>query len=214
MNYKYMRVSTDKQDTKRQEMLLEGIQADKVFIDKLSGKNTNRPQLNKLRLEAQNGDNVYIESISRLGRNVDDLRALCEEFRAKGVVVHFLKEGLNTNGDTYKFLLTILGAVAEMERETTVQRVREGVAKAQKYGTKSGRPFGRPQAELHPSFSKYYERWKRGEITAIEFAKLVEVSRPTLYRHIKIHESQQVDGKLKEENQVDSKGEKYKQVKL
>lgn len=214
MNYKYMRVSTDKQDTKRQEMLLEGIQADKVFIDKLSGKNTNRPQLNKLRLEAQNGDNVYIESISRLGRNVDDLRALCEEFRAKGVTVHFLKEGLTTAGDTYKFLLTILGAVAEMERENTVQRVREGVAKAQKYGTKSGRPIGRPPAKLPENFPKYYEKWKAGDITAIEFSKLVEVSRTTLYRYIKQYEAEQLDGSLKEEKQTDSTGKPYKQVKL
>ncbi|WP_347472980.1 recombinase family protein [Clostridium sp. BL-8] len=66
---------------------------------------------------------IYCESISRLGRNVDDLRATCDYFKNKGVTVYFVKEGINADGDGYKFILTILGAVAEMERENTVERV-------------------------------------------------------------------------------------------
>lgn len=123
MNYSYERVSTIKQDEKRQEMALEHIKINKRYIDKVTGKSADRPKLNKLKLEAKKTDNVYCESISRLGRNVDDLRSLCEFFKEKGVVVHFIKEGFNTNGDTYKFLLTMLGAVAEMEREITAQRL-------------------------------------------------------------------------------------------
>lgn len=213
--YKYIRVSTDKQDLKRQEMLLENIKSDKTYSDKLSGASTDRPALNKLRLDAQNGDNIYIESISRLGRNVDDLRALCEEFKSKGVIVSFVKEGLSTVGETYKFMLTILGAVAEMEREVTVQRVREGVAKAQKYGTKSGRPIGRPPVELSKHFEKYYQRWKSNDITAVEFAKLLEIGRATLYRHIKLYEEKHnISGEVVEQEELSESGESYKQYRI
>lgn len=76
MNYAYKRVSTEKQDLRRQEEAFKGIQIDREYCDKLSGKNNDRSELNKLRLEAKERDHVYVESISRLGRNVDDLRQL------------------------------------------------------------------------------------------------------------------------------------------
>ncbi len=86
-------------------------------------------------------------------------------------------------------MLTILGAVAEMERELTVESIREGIRKTQKYGTRSGRPIGRPARLIPPSFKKYYTMWKDKEITGVEFAKqLLEVSGPTLYRYIKEYE--------------------------
>ncbi len=84
----------------------------------------------------------------------------------------------------FKFMLTILGAVAEMERELTVERVREGIRKAQKYGTRSRRSIGRPARKIPLSFKKYHEKWKNEEITGVAFARLLNVSRPTLYRYI------------------------------
>lgn len=187
MNYGYMRVSTEKQDLRRQEDVFLNIRIEKSFKDKLTGANIERPALNSLRLEVKDGDQIYVESISRLGRNVDDLRQLVEEFRNKGVTIHFIKEGFNTgNGNNmFKFMLTILGAVAEMERELTIERVREGIKKAQRYGTRSGKPIGRPAREIPSTFGKYHTKWKQGNITATEFAKLLEISRPTLYRYIK-----------------------------
>ena len=192
MNFAYKRVSTEKQDLRRQEEAFKGIQIDKEFCDKLSGNNSDRAQLKKLRSTAQDGDNIYVESISRLGRNVDDLRQIVQEFKDKGVTVHFIKEGFNTgNGNNmFKFMLTILGAVAEMERELTVERVREGVRKAQQYGTRSGKPIGRPPRKIPSSFKKYYEMWNSEEITGVEFARLLDVSRPTLYRYIKEYENE------------------------
>jgi DNA invertase Pin-like site-specific DNA recombinase len=184
MNFSYERVSTIKQDEKRQELCLDSYKIDKKYIDKTSGSNTDRPQLNKLMLDIKKGDNIYIESISRLGRNVDDLRKLTKFFKEKGTTIHFIKEGFNTNGNMYKFLLTILGAVAEMEREITVERVKEGIEKARKFGTKSGLPIGRPKRNLPKEFKKYYTKWKAKEITATEFAKLLTISRATLYRYI------------------------------
>lgn len=189
MNYAYKRVSTEKQDLRRQEEAFKNIRLDREYCDKLSGSNTDRPQLNKLRLEAGAGDNIYVESISRLGRNVDDLRQIVQDLKDKEITVHFIKEGFNTgnNNNMFKFMLTILGAVAEMERELTVERIREGMAKAKKYGTRSGRPIGRPPLKIPNSFNKYYAMWKAEEITATDFAKLLGVSRSTLYCYIKTH---------------------------
>ena len=191
LNFAYQRVSTEKQDLRRQEEAFKGIQIVKNYCDKLSGSTADRPQLNKLRLEAKVGDHIYVESISRLGRNVDDLRLIVQEFKDKDVTVHFIKEGFNTgnNNNMFKFMLTILGAVAEMERELTVERIREGIAKAKRYGTRSGRPIGRPPREIPASFKKYYPMWKKGEITATDFAKIVDVSRPTLYQYIRESEA-------------------------
>jgi DNA invertase Pin-like site-specific DNA recombinase len=191
LNFAYKRVSTEKQDLRRQEEAFSNIRIDREYCDKLSGAKADRPHLNKLRLEAKKGDNIYVECISRLGRNVDDLRQIVQEFKDKDVTVHFIKEGFNTskNNNMFKFMLTILGAVAEMERELTIERIREGMAKAKKYGTRSGRQIGRPMHEIPFSFNKYYPMWKGGNISATDFAKLLGVSRPTLYRYIHEHES-------------------------
>ncbi len=102
------------------------------------------------------------------------------------MTVYFIKEGFNTgnNNNMFEFMLTILGAVAEMERELTVERIREGMAKAKRYGTRSDRPVGRPPREIPTSFKKYYPMWKEKDITATDFARLIGVSRPTLYKYI------------------------------
>lgn len=192
MNLLYIRVSTTKQDERRQEIALEHLKIDKKYIDKVSGKNLERTELKKLKEEAKEGDNIYVESISRLGRNVNDLRSITEFFINKGVSIHFIKEGFNTNGNMHKFLLTVLGAVVEMERELIVERVIEGVEKAKKYGTKSGKPVGRPQRELPKDFEKYYKKWENEEITGVEFSKLMGMSRATLYRYIKIRKKEDI----------------------
>ncbi|MFO8191212.1 MAG: hypothetical protein R6U08_00285 [Bacillota bacterium] len=89
----------------------------------------------------------------------------------------------------FKFMLIILGAVAEMEQEITVEQIREGMSKTKRYGTGSGHPAGRPTREIPTSFKKYYPMWKGSEITATDFAWLIGVSRPTLYQYIREHEA-------------------------
>ena len=193
MNYGYERVSTTKQNNARQEIQLNklDIKFKKVYRDKKTGKTKDREELNKLLNVVKASDNIYVESISRFARNVDDLRQLCESLKAKGITVHFIKEGFNTNGDGYKFLLTILGAVAELEREQIVDRVLQGVEKCKVTGqTKSGKWFGRPQKTsetLPKNFEKYYEQMDKGQITKIEMAKLLGCGRATLYRWIKLY---------------------------
>lgn len=194
MIYKYERVSTRKQSVGRQEMILDklGIDFDKAYTDKISGKGIDRPALNKMKLEVNEGDIIYCESISRLGRNVDDLRSTCDYFKNKGVTVYFVKEGINTDGDGYKFILTILGAVAEMERKNTVERVQQGVARCiEMRATKTGRWFGREEKkaeDLPKDFKKYYIKMINKELSKVEMAKLLGCGRATLYRWIKLYE--------------------------
>lgn len=189
MIHGYLRVSTDKQDERRQMEALKNHKIDHYYLDKVSGKNVkDRPELKKMLLAIQKDDRVVAESISRLGRNVDDLRRIVEEIVTKEAVVHFVREGLTTEGNTYKFLLTILGAVAEMERENINQNVMQGIEKAKKYGTRSGKPIGRPKAELPKNWDRYYPRYEKGELKAVEMARLLNISRTTLYRYIKLHE--------------------------
>ncbi len=90
MSFAYKRVSTQKQDLRRQEEAFKGIKIDREYCDKLTGAKADRPQLNKLRLEAKEGDNIYVENISRLGRNVGGLRQIVQEFKDKDVTVHFI----------------------------------------------------------------------------------------------------------------------------
>jgi DNA invertase Pin-like site-specific DNA recombinase len=190
----YVRVSTIKQDTTRQDMQLDklGIKFDKHYIDKMSGKTKERPQLNKMLLELKKGDVVYCESISRLGRNLKDLIEITEQLKNKGVKVVIVKEGINTDTSTYKLLLGIFGSIAEMERETIQERVNQGIEKCKITGTtKTGKWFGRQELtadNLPKEFKKYYDRWKAKEITAVEYARLLKTSRATLYRWIKIYE--------------------------
>ncbi|WP_341458218.1 recombinase family protein [Clostridium drakei] len=193
--YNYQRVSTKRQSVGRQDFQLDklGIKFTKSYIDKISGKNTDRAELNKLMLDAKEGDIIYVESISRLARNVDDLRSLCAYFIDKGVTVNFLKEGISTNGDSYKFMLTILGAIAEIERERISELVRQGVERCKETGkTKTGKWFGgqyKKIEDLPKEFFKYYTKMKEGIITKVEMTKLLKISKPTLFRWIRLYES-------------------------
>lgn len=193
--YKYQRVSTKNQSIGRQESQLDklGISFDFSYTDKISGKTKDRPSLNQLLLDVVKDDIVYVESISRLGRNVDDLRSLCAYFNEKGVIVYFVKEGINTSGDGFKFILTVLGAVAEMEREQIVDRVRQGVQRCiETKETKTGNWFGRQNLtveDLPRNFLKYYTQVIEGKLSKTEMAKLLQVSRPTLYRYFALFEN-------------------------
>lgn len=194
MIVKYLRVSTVKQDISRQDIQLDklGIKFDKEYIDKMTGKTKERPMLNKMIVELREGDTVYCESISRLGRSLKDLIDIIEQLVNKGVRVVIVKEGIDTNSSTYKLLLAIFGGVAEMERETIQERVIQGVEKCKATGeTKTGRWFGREEKtveDLPKDFRKYYDKMINKEITKVEMAKLLGCGRATLYRWIKIYE--------------------------
>jgi len=132
MKIGYVRVSTLEQNTLRQEVLLGELGVDELFIDRASGKNTDRPELQKMLGYVRKGDTVIVESISRFARNTRDLLDLMEQLASKEVGFISKKEAIDTATPTGKFMLTVFGAVAELEREYILQRQREGIAIAKR----------------------------------------------------------------------------------
>lgn len=180
MKIGYIRVSTEEQNTLRQEVLLQELDVDEMYIDKASGKNTDRTQLKLLLTYVRRGDTVIVESISRFARNTKDLLELIEILSSKEVIFISRKEAIDTTTAAGKFMLTIFGAVAELEREYILQRQREGIAIAKKQSKYKGR-----KRIESPDFDKVVSRWRAGEITAIKAMELLHVSRNTFYRRAK-----------------------------
>ena len=181
MNIGYIRVSTEEQNTARQEVLLHELGVDEVFIDKASGKSTDRPELRRMMEYVRKGDTVIVESISRFARNTRDLLDLVEQLTAKEVEFVSKKEAIDTTTPTGKFMLTVFAAVAELEREYILQRQREGIAIAKKQGKYTGRkPLPVPD-----NFEETIARWKRGEITAAEAMRRTGLKPNTFYRRLR-----------------------------
>ena len=103
----YIRVSAIDQNTERQEVALKELKVDKIFTEKLSGKNTNRPELHRMLDYVREGDTLYIESISRLARSIKDLLSLVQILQEKGVDLVSLKENIDTTTPQGRFILTI-----------------------------------------------------------------------------------------------------------
>ena len=180
MKIGYIRISTVDQNTARQEVLMKELGVDQVYIDKMSGKNTDRPQLRKMMSFVREGDTVIVESISRFARNTRDLLDLVEQLTKKKVEFVSKKEAIDTTTPTGKFMLTIFGAVAELEREYILQRQREGIAIAKENGIYKGRkPIDCPELEV------VVRQWKRGEMTAVEAMKRLNLKPRTFYRRAK-----------------------------
>jgi DNA invertase Pin-like site-specific DNA recombinase len=175
----YKRVSTVDQTTARQ---LEGVQVDKVFEDKASGKDTERPQL-QLALEfVREGDTLVVWSMDRLARNLDDLRKIVKTLTGKGVKVEFVKESLTFTGDDNpmsNLLLSVMGAFAEFERALIRERQKEGIALAKKAGVYKGRKATVTGERL----TELLARIKAGEKRAA-LAREYGISRETLYSYI------------------------------
>ena len=174
MKIGYIRVSTQEQNTIRQEVLMESLGVDEVYIDRMSGKNTNRPELQRMMEYVRRGDTVIVESISRFARNTRDLLELVERLTAKGVEFVSKKESIDTTTPTGKF-----GAVAELEREYILQRQREGIAIAREQGKYTGR-----KPKQSPDFDRVVAQWNRGEITAVEAMRTLKMSKTTFYRRV------------------------------
>ena len=177
MKIGYIRVSTQEQNTIRQEVLMESLGVDEVYIDRMSGKNTNRPELQKMMEYVRKGDAVIVESISRFARNTRDLLELVEQLTAKGVEFVSKKEAIDTTTPTGKFMLTVFGAVAELEREYILQRQREGIAIAKEQGKYKGR-----KPIQVPEFEQVIAKWRNGTITAAEAMRTLHMSKTTFYR--------------------------------
>lgn len=176
----YIRVSTIDQNTDRQ---LDGIALDKTFIDKASGKDTQRPQLQAALEFLREGDTLVIHSMDRLARNVDDMRRMVRELTSKGITVQFMKESLTFTSDQSPMsvlMLTLLGAVAEFERSLIRERQREGIALAKAKGNVyTGRKRALDASQVLALRAKVDAGSPK---TAV--AKEFGISRETLYKYL------------------------------
>ena len=180
MKIGYVRVSTEEQNTARQEIMLRELGVDELFVDRASGKNADRPELNRMMNFVRRGDTVIVESISRFARNTRDLLDLVERLTEKQVEFVSRKEAIDTTTPTGKFMLTVFAAVAELEREYILQRQREGIAIAKQQGKYRCRP---PKA--YPDFERIAARWQKGEITAVQAMKQLGMSKTRFYERVK-----------------------------
>lgn len=183
----YVRVSDKDQNTARQEVLMEQLGVDKVFIDEISGKNTDRPYLKKMLSYVRKGDTVVVESISRFARNTKDFIELTEKLKSMGVEFISRKEQFDTTTPAGKFAIIMFAALAELERENILERQAEGIAIAKTQGKYKGR---KPK-EL-PDFPEVYEDWKRNQISAAGASRALHISRSTFYRKVKEYEENEI----------------------
>jgi DNA invertase Pin-like site-specific DNA recombinase len=186
MKIGYVRVSTREQNTIRQDELMKQLGVEKIYTDRVSGKNTDRPELQAMMDFVRAGDSITVESISRFARNTKDLLELMDRLKAKNVQFISQKEKLDTDIPSGKFMLVIFGAVAELERDYIRQRQREGIDLAMA----AGKFTGRPQKEL-PDFEAVYAEWKAKKIKGVQACQMLHVARSTFYRRVKLYERDQ-----------------------
>ena len=182
MRIAYVRVSTVEQNEARQIEALEKYNIEKWYIEKVSGKNTNRPQLKEMLEFAREDDVIYIHDFSRLARSTKDLLDIVEYLGNKGVHLVSNKENIDSSTPSGKLMLTMIGAIAEFERENLLERQREGIEIAKREGKFKG---GQVKKIDNKSFDVLYEKYKSREITKVEMAKALNISRPTLDKLIK-----------------------------
>lgn len=182
----YVRVSSSSQTTDRQDDAMTALGVDKVFIEKLSGKSANRPELKKMLEYVRDGDTVVVSDISRLARSTRDLLSIIDTLNQKQVGFISLKESIDTTTPQGRFILTIFGALAELERDNILSRQREGIESAKARGKK----LGRPVKEFPKNWELIYQQWQKGEVNPSDAAKELKLKRPTFYLMIKRWEKQ------------------------
>ena len=180
----YARVSTDEQNEARQ---LESFadyseKITKIFIDKMSGKDTNRPQLKAMLDYVREGDVVVVSDFSRLARSTTDMLQIVQELTDKGVALISIKEKVDTDTPQGRFMLTIFAALAELERETILQRQREGISIAKKQGKYKGR---KPLSFNEEQFRAECQKWRNGEQKATDTMKKLGIKRNRFYELVK-----------------------------
>lgn len=176
----YVRVSTLDQSTARQ---LDGVNVERVFEDKASGKDVNRPELERMIDFAREGDTVLVHSMDRLARNLEDLRAIVRRLTSKNVRVEFVKEQLTFSGDDNAMatlLLNVMGAFAEFERSLIRERQREGISLAKKRGAYRGRT-----PSLDAKTAEELREKAAAGVPKAALAREYSISRETVYAYLR-----------------------------
>jgi DNA invertase Pin-like site-specific DNA recombinase len=181
MKYSYIRVSTIEQHNDRQIEAMKSLSIDKQFEEKVSAKDMNRPELQKLLAEVREGDTIYILDFSRLARSTTDLLKIVETLQKKKIGLVSLKENLDTNTPTGKLMLTMIAAINEFERNNLLERQREGI----KIAKDKGKYKGRKKVDYPKDWDKYYKLWKAREITGAAAMQILKLKRNTFYKLVK-----------------------------
>lgn len=189
MNIAYVRVSTVEQNEARQREALKKHNIEKWFMEKVSAKDTNRPELQKMLDFCRDGDTIFILDFSRIARNVKDLLDIVERLQAKGVDLVSEKESINTSTVTGKLMLTMIAAINEFERANLLERQREGIAIAKREGKYKGR-----KSIYINTFAQDYALYKSRQLTKAALASKLGVSRPTLDKLIREYENAENGG--------------------
>ena len=183
MRIGYVRVSTVEQHEERQIIeLQEKANVERTFLDKLSGKNTERPELQKMIDFAREGDTIYVSEFSRLARSTKDLLDIVQKLRDKKVQVVSLKENFDTTTPAGELAMTLFAAIATFERKIMLERQKEGIAVAKAKGVY----HGRHQKAKPDNWKELVEKYQRREIRSVsELMRIAGCSRPTIYNWLK-----------------------------
>lgn len=184
MNIAYIRVSTVEQNEKRQIKALEKYNIEKTFMEKVSAKNTDRPQLKAMLDFAREKDTIYVHSLDRLARSTKDLLEIIEELKSKDIRLVSNKENIDTKTPTGKLMLTMIGAIAEFERANMLERQREGIAIAKA----AGKFKGRKSIDYPDNWKDIYSKYKNREITGTKAMEQLGLKRNTFYKLVKKYE--------------------------
>lgn len=180
----YVRVSTIEQNESRQLVTMEKYNVEKLFQEKVSAKDINRQELNKMLDFVREGDSIVIHDFSRLARSTKDLLHIMELLESKGVNLISTKENIDSSTPTGKLMLTMIGAINEFERTNMLERQREGIAIAKA----AGKYKGRKEIKVD-NFEDYYNKYINRVFNKSQLAKEIGVSRPTLNKLIKEYQS-------------------------
>lgn len=178
MNIAYIRVSTVDQNEGRQIEALKKHNIDKTFMEKVSAKNTDRPQLKAMIEFAREGDTIYIHSLDRLARSTKDLLEIVEQLQVKGIHLVSNKENIDTSTATGKLMLTMIGAIAEFERANMLERQKEGIAIAKA----EGKFKGRKEIDYPKNWEEIYNKYKNREITGTNAMEQLGLKKNTFYK--------------------------------
>lgn len=184
-NLAYVRVSTIEQNEARQREALEEYEIDRWFVEKASGKDTNRPKLQEMLEYIREDDTVYVEEFSRLGRSTADLLSIVQRIEDAGAKFISTKERFNTSTPTGRLQMTMMAAIAEFERAMILERQREGIAIAKRDGKYKGR---KPVSV--PNIEEYYQKYMRRQGTKTSLAKEMGISRTTLDKLFRQYEQE------------------------
>lgn len=181
MRVGYVRVSTAEQNPARQVELMKSLGVEKVFLDKISGKNTDRPQFNEMLSFLRDGDTLYVESFSRLSRSTKDLLNTVGVLSARGVQLVSDKEKVDTNTPQGRFMLTVFAALSELERENILERQREGIEIAKA----AGKYKGRKPIAVTDRFLDAARSWQEGSLPLKDAIEQSGLSESTFFRKCK-----------------------------